>query len=175
MRIKWVPIILPILVIALFSSMASCDGSEGSVNEQHDHTNRNTFADRGLSAQQQEIILGDWIEYSLGQRFWAENYGEHAKPWFETEYYYIDGFFGIYNDCIAVRIWSDDYMSLSVMWYKIIADIQFIAGTPSNQPLIWKGGNFYELIDAYEAGYLSREDVAQIHQLWHPEFGALLD
>jgi uncharacterized membrane protein len=111
-----------------------------------------------------------WVDLSLTEDYNMEELEMHIKEdflvylWNKGELSYtIDKIeillnYGIYSNCVVVRMNRGAYL----VGTKIEIDgIQFIFAD-TNSALVWKDGNFFELVDAFERKMISREDLIKI-------------
>ncbi|MDE5860367.1 MAG: hypothetical protein K2H23_08325 [Oscillospiraceae bacterium] len=98
-----------------------------------------------LSAEKERQIKADYIKFN-----------EHAiDEWVSIEHYY-----GTYNGCEAVVMYSG-VATADENWFSV-AGYEMYLSSGSYVIHLHKDGTFYELSEAYEKGFLSEEDVADI-------------
>jgi len=74
---------------------------------------------------------------------------------------WINGYYGIYNDCAAVMM---DVGSTGLMYKIVISGILFEYNS-GNRIIVWSKGQFYTLQDAYHLNILTIKDILNIANL----------
>ena len=75
----------------------------------------------------------------------------------------IQGYYGTYNGCVAAMIGDRDRVYTFATNVDIVAGIGFAYMT-SHHIEAWKDGKLYSLREAFELGFLSGDDIADIQQ-----------
>ena len=79
-------------------------------------------------------------------------------------YVFIDGYFGTYNNCIAV-IFNDGQWAMPKQ--DIVEGIVFGYTGGGRTIKIWDEGNIYELQEAFDSGLINKEDLESIAYYWN--------
>ena len=112
-------------------------------------------------------LLSDEIEMQIRIDYCIHIHKLLQSPNFNVDisknYVFIDGYFGTYNNCIAV-IFNDGAWQMGRM--DNIAGVIFRYGD-SNTIKIWNEGDFYELQEAYDLELLDKEDLENIAYYWY--------
>ena len=76
---------------------------------------------------------------------------------------YIATNYGTYNDCIVVAMDAKGVSKVTWVHTEIVGGINFSAGLFGIRA--WKANKFYSLLEAYNDGLLTKEDLLQIEKL----------
>ncbi len=116
-----------------------------------------------LTAEQELKIKEDYLEYRMnesGNTVWVEDYEDLTIEHVNLKYY-----FGTYNNCNAILI------DLLVDGYATAIYVENIAGYEFSYSVmrtitVYNNGTFVTLNDAYEKGWLSKENIRDIHYFY---------
>ncbi len=75
--------------------------------------------------------------------------------------YYVRNYYGSYNGAAVCLMDGTKTLYLTVVKVETVAGSEFIYGN-SNTIQVWKDGNFYSLEEAYQKGFLTKEEIAII-------------
>lgn len=79
----------------------------------------------------------------------------------------IIGFYGVYNNCVAVMVECDYEGYFTWMFVEKVGEESFSYNN-TNCILIYRNHNFYRLYDAYNNGWISDGEVKSIKYLYSP-------
>jgi len=79
--------------------------------------------------------------------------------------FYIIGYYGAYNDVVAIMTASKLYESIHIQTWVNAAGIIFIY-PDNNNIMAWDGDRWFKLPEAYDAGILTRDDIETIRDIW---------
>ena len=106
----------------------------------------------GLSAETALRIRQDYLDY-------ARN---HISPYIFSvltiKDIWINRYYGTYNNCIIVEMDYSGHVAIVYLGETIVGETLF----PSQPAIAWKGGNIYELRDAYDQDLLTNNDLREI-------------
>ena len=120
--------------------MTSCASKEGYITE----TDESGYPNETLLAR---------IENDYGKHLYGESYDPQTDGKVSVKSCY-----GIYNDCVPVMF--------SQIAFTVITDVQ-VEGInfhyrSSNTIKVWKDGTFYSIQEAYDQGFLTKEQIQTI-------------
>ena len=107
---------------------------------------------KGLTPKLELKILQSWID---------NRYPNPPKP--DISNFWICGYYGTYNDAVAVMIDGKGYAYMDAIFRIPVGNIIFVYNN-SNFIHIWKDGRFYNKPDALSMGLLSLDDVKSISE-----------
>ena len=154
-----------LIFAALFCAavLCGCGGGDNVNNDvklkDNDNGNNNhpiAGKAEGLSAEMALRIRQDYLNQ------WIENDPTGLQP--SIDDIWIDAYCGTYNGSVAVIMHRDGF-SKTVITYTIVGGILFQYSSGGNQIIIWDGGRFYALYEAYNAGLFTRDDLVDIAKI----------
>ena len=75
--------------------------------------------------------------------------------------FFVEECYGIYNGCIPVMMGGGFYFDIVIT--ETVAGIDFIYAD-GRAIEVWRDGAFYSLTEAYDHGYLNKDDLSQIKE-----------
>ena len=69
---------------------------------------------------------------------------------------------GTFNGCVVMKIAPKYAVFAAVPGEEVVAGVKFFYGYASYTLRVWKEGQFYSLTQAYNQGFLTREDLESI-------------
>lgn len=102
-----------------------------------------------LSESQINALKKDYAAYKADDNFTADDY-------------MVLRYFGTYNGCEVVIMFPELGIATLDMQYIEVGGHTIVVGSGSFEVMLHKGGSFIGIEEAYEAGYLSDEDIAAI-------------
>lgn len=102
-----------------------------------------------LSDSQISALKQDYAAYKADGNFTADDY-------------MVLSYFGTYNGCEVVIMFPELGIATLDMQYIEVGGHTIVVGSGSFEIMLHKGGSFIGIEEAYEAGYLSDEDIAAI-------------
>jgi len=111
----------------------------------------------GLSAELERQILQDYVSHHNA------SFGTPSGPPvpLTEDEIWVAEYFGTYNNCVVMSV-RGNWGYAGVAWVKDIAGIRFGHGDLGKVPITWKDGSFNTLEDAYDQGWLTKDDIRSI-------------
>ena len=78
-------------------------------------------------------------------------------------------FYGEYNGSYVVMMTTSKSMYTQALWSENVAGVK-IQYTDGNRILVWVGGEFYNLAEAYANGYLVKADIQNVAGIQNPSW-----
>ena len=111
-----------------------------------------------LVSCEQDLDDMDYPDEKLIKRI--ENaYNEKHCP--NDPQFFVEECYGIYNGCIPVMMGGGFYFDIVIT--ETVAGIDFIYAD-GRAIEVWRDGEFYSLTEAYDHGYLNKDDLSQIKE-----------
>lgn len=131
--------------------------------------NRGTIPETASAAAETELTESDELDEEVAETLcveFAKYIGETDPIYarFDPSYVRIDTYYGTYNGC-------EVFLPLYKSGYDEAIELYYVAGYEIYFPClgydiyVHRDGTFYELSEAYEKGYISEEDVAEIAEI----------
>jgi hypothetical protein len=99
---------------------------------------------------------------------YLDAFTEKRVPGSTIDDVFVENYYGIYTDCIVVRM-TDRFTSYTTaITYETIDGVT-ISYSSSNKAVAWKDGVFYDLQNAYDEGLLTKDDLIRVASIW-PSF-----
>jgi ABC-type phosphate/phosphonate transport system substrate-binding protein len=97
------------------------------------------------------------------QRHFLDSLPQHLHPenGYNVENISIDRYYGTYNSSVALMMSNVYEEHQHIQWEEKVAGYVF-AYSDGNRILVWNDGMFYKLPQAYEQGFLTKQDVERI-------------
>ena len=116
------------------------------------------------------MLNGEWYELKNAD-FYAtvipclELVRAHEEKYVDGRIAYVKDFCGVYGSGAIVGMLTDDKTGYDgLMWNETVLDYCF-EYSDSNRLLVLYEGEFYTLSEAYENGYLTKDDIAKVWDL----------
>lgn len=105
--------------------------------------------------------LSEEVELKL-----QEDFAEYkSKVWSnaKSEDMYVINYYGTYNNCEVVVMYSIERQSTDDIKYVSVAGYELALASGSFEILLHKDSTFIDINTAYDCGYLNDEDIAAIY------------
>ena len=143
-------------VLSCFFAFAGCDADGAAVNgsSKAGEADNTETPELAWGAELESRILQDYFDTFILPEI------EHHPEGTSAGDVRINGFDGIYNGGAVVNIRSPRGFPAAI-WEERIDNVLFRFHY-KDKPVMWKDGLFYEMREAYDAGFLTRDDLIQI-------------
>ena len=107
-------------------------------------------------------LMNPDLAIQIRQSFANQNYGGGVT--FENTS--IRRYYGTFKGTSVVRVTSDALGYHQALWYETVAGVTFHYNY-GWRISVWRGGNFYNLQQAYDNGFLTKYNLRTIERLHH--------
>ena len=109
-----------------------------------------------------ELKLDLSVELQVRQTYFDDLKQEDGWDALDFEDVYVVKYYGTFNNCVVVMMWTKTRALFMETYYDTIDGIT-IAYAHTNQRIsVWRDDKFYDLPDAYSQGFLNKANIKKI-------------
>ena len=106
-----------------------------------------------LTEEEKHVLYNDFIKYKANKGVWNG---------VNSDELYVVKYFGTYNGCEAIVIWSTELDSTDDMKFVSIDKYTINLASGNYELLLHRNSSFITVVEAYNKGYLSKDDIEKI-------------
>ena len=106
-----------------------------------------------LTEEEKHVLYNDFIKYKANKGVWNG---------VNSDELYVVKYFGTYNGCEAIVIWSTELDSTDDMKFVSIDKYTIKLASGNYELLLHRNSSFITVVEAYNKGYLSKDDIEKI-------------